>query len=99
MWMAGSAFSYPASEAKTTHPVIERFFGSSEAVRVHDVLRRVRECRSAGLAIAGGRAVEIHAVRSGLNPPKRQLGDVDFVALNFDSAPPTLSDLFLFRHI
>jgi hypothetical protein len=50
-------------------------------------------------ALTGGIAFEIHALRLGLQPSRRTLNDLDFVAESFGCIPESLPRDFLFRHV
>jgi hypothetical protein len=62
-------------------------------------LQKLSQHDISGWALAGGSAVEIHCLRSGLPSSTRPLNDIDFVAAAFGSAPETLAQDFLFRHV
>jgi len=79
--------------------ILERFLSARDADRASRSFRKLARHDIARLALTGGVAVEIHALRLGCGAGIRCLNDLDFMAGSFACIPDTLSDDFLFRHI
>jgi hypothetical protein len=52
-----------------------------------------------GWALTGGLALGLHSIVTGMEPNRRPLNDLDFVAERFEDIPETLGEDFLFRHV
>jgi hypothetical protein len=79
--------------------LLDRFLCAAEAKRALKTVQKLLLHDISGWALAGGLAVEIHCLRGGLSSSTRPLNDIDFVGAAFHSAPDTLAEDFLFRHV
>ena len=79
--------------------MLQHFLSITDSSRADAVLRRLVQHNIEGWALTGGLALGLHSIVTGMEPNRRPLNDLDFVAERFEEIPETLGRDFLFRHV
>lgn len=79
--------------------MLESFLSATDADRASRTLGKLAWHNTAGWALTGGLAVEVHHLRLRRHTSFRPLNDIDFIVDSFEAIPDSLASDFIFRHI
>jgi hypothetical protein len=83
---------------EVTHPMLPSL-SAADACRAIGSFEKLCRHEIGDWALTGSLALDIHAMRLGMDALTRTLNDLDFVAGSFERLAETLAQDFLFRHV